>query len=50
MTLSKQQFDEQRTGRTDTEDEYAHGAQAYHSSSAQACKTHDDDVYSCRGG
>jgi hypothetical protein len=50
MTLSKQQFDEDGTGRTDTENEYAHGAQAYHSSFARACKTHPDDVYSCGGG
>jgi hypothetical protein len=47
MTLSKQQLDEQRTGRTDTEDEYAHGAQAYHSSFVQACKSDDHDADGC---
>ena len=34
VTLSKQEFDEQRADRADAQDEDPHGAEAYHSSLA----------------
>ena len=39
MTLSKQEFDEQRADGADAQDEDPHGAEAYHSSLAEARKT-----------